>query len=322
MHKQHSTTKHLSRAALATATFLAAAAGAAPLVSADWLSSRTGDDNLVVVDLRQGEDYSAGHIPGALNAAYGKFGWRTTVDGVVGMLPPVAQINSLIGSLGITPDKQVVVVPYGKNSSDVGAAARVYWTFRVLGHDNVSLLDGGQQAWNSQDLYLLERPANVPVPAADYPGKVDATLLIDTVALLEQVESGAVQPVDARTDEQWNGEKKHPKARTAGAIPTAQRLPQADLIDPATGKFVGKRQIVTVARNNGWSLDGSKPLVSYCNTGHWAATAWFALSEVAGVPGVKLYDGSMVAWTGIESNPLINTPSRAEQIINTITGKS
>ena len=315
MHKGTSTTIK----ALAAAGLLAASGSfASPLVTADWVEEQASDGNVLLVDLRKKEDYDAGHIKGAVSAPYGEFGWRETVDGVVGMLPPLEAINERIGSLGITPDKHVVVIPYGETSSDVGSAARVYWTFRVLGHEHASLLDGGMNAWKSRELYTLETKENSPVPAPSYPGTVDKALLVDTAELVALVDSGAVQPIDARTDEQWEGKKKHPKARVPGSIPTAERLPQADLIDPETGKFLTRDKVVEVASANGWSPTEDRKLVSYCNTGHWASTAWFALSEVAGLEDVRLYDGSMVAWTQDEAHPLINTPSRLEQLVENI----
>ncbi|MBF2734951.1 MAG: sulfurtransferase [Betaproteobacteria bacterium AqS2] len=314
-------TKPLRLAASAVLAASCLPAMAAPLVDAEWLDRHRGDGQVVVIDIRKEEDYAQGHIPGAIRATYGEFGWRETVDDVIGMLPPLETINAKIGSLGIDPSKHVVVVPYGANSTDVGAAARVYWTFKVLGHDKVSLLDGGINAWTSQDEYVLQTRAVEPAAAAPYPGRVDEQLVIDTAELVAKVESGEVQPVDARTDEQWNGEKKHPKALSFGAIATAQRLPQADLVDPDTGRFVATDEVLKLARAHGWQADGSRPLVSYCNTGHWAATAWFALSEVAGIEDVVLYDGSMVAWTRDEANPLINEPSRAEQLLNKVVGE-
>lgn len=314
-------TKHLNttkRALLAAGLLAASAAHASPLVTADWVDRNLDDGSVVLVDLRKAEDYDAGHIVGALSAPYGEFGWRETVDGVVGMLPPLSTINEKIGSLGITPDTHVVVIPYGNTSSDVGSATRVYWTFKVLGHDSVSLLDGGMNAWTSRDLYTLQTTANLAAVSGPYPGAVDEGLLIDTASLMSEIDAGNVQPIDARTDPQWEGKEKHPKALAAGAIPTADRLPQADLVDPDTGLFANRAQVIEVAEANGWDPSDTKPLVSYCNTGHWASTAWFAMSEVAGLDGVRLYDGSMVAWTQDEGNPLINSPSRLESLLGTL----
>ena len=291
------------------------------MVEAEWLAQNLDNNNVILVDLRKAEDYGQGHIPGSLNATYGEFGWRETVDDVVGMLPPLANINEKIGSLGITPDKHVIVIPYGKTSSDVGAAARTYWTFKVLGHDNVSLLNGGMNAWEKSG-QALTAESSVTSAAPDYPGFINDQLIIDTAGLLDHITNETATPIDARINEQWSGETKHPKARIPGAIPTAKRLPQTELVDPKTGKFVLAAEVVEVAKAHGWSPDSSLPFVSYCNTGHWAATAWFALSEIAGVSDVVLYDGSMVAWTKDDGNPLINSPNRLLQLVNKLTSDS
>lgn len=313
----HKTARQLG-AGLLIATCAAPALAARPLVDAGWVEARRADSHVVLLDLRKAEDYAAGHIPGAINAAYGEFGWRETIDEVVGMLPPLATINERIGSLGIDPSKHVVIVPYGANSTDVGSAARVYWTFKVLGHDKVSLLDGGMNAWTKQPQFSLQTTEVEAVDAGAYPGQVDEQLVIDTASLVARLESGDVQPIDARTDEQWHGEAKHPKALAYGAIETAERLPQAELVDGETGKFISADAIRAAAVAHGWEIGEAKPLVSYCNTGHWASTVWFALSEVAGVDNVALYDGSMVAWTRDESHPLINQPSRGQQLLNKV----
>ena len=305
---------------IAISALMSITANARPLVDTTWVTSNLSNPNVVLVDLRKAEDYNFGHIPGAINATYGEFGWRTQVDDVIGMLPPLAEINEKIASLGINDDSHVVVIPYGNNSSDVGSATRVYWTFKVLGHDNVSLLNGGMKAWHSQDTFSLETTANTATTPGNFVGSPNDQLVIDTTNLVARIESSEIQPIDARTDEQWEGKAKHPKARIAGAIPTAQRLPQADLVDPETGKFKSGADILAVATANGWDPANSKPLVTYCNTGHWASTAWFALSEVAQLENITLYDGSMVAWTKNKSNPLINSPSRFDQIVNKLSG--
>ena len=68
-------------------------------------------------------------------------------EGIAGMLPPVEQISNLIGSLGIGNQDHVVLIPYGTSSSKLGTATRIYWTFKVLGHDKVSILNGGMAAY-------------------------------------------------------------------------------------------------------------------------------------------------------------------------------
>ena len=291
-----------------------------PLVGVQWLVEHVNDADLVIVDLRKKEDFAAGHIPGAVNAEYGKFGWRDEVDGIIGQLPEPPKLYVRVGGLGIEQESQVVIVPYGNTSSDIGAGTRVYWTFKVLGHDNVALLDGGFRSWQEQE--LEQETGDVkPQTAGPYRGDVDLNMLrVDTELLQRQIKAGNFVPVDARPYDQWSGVEKHPKARIAGSLPGAVRLPQEELIDPETGLFRSAEQITEVAQKYGLDLDGTKPLAPYCNTGHWASVAWFALSEVLGKRNVKLYDGSMVAWTQDPKRPLINAPTRFEQLIRRVFG--
>ena len=144
---------------------------AEPLVSVDWLKINLSNEKLIVLDIRNKIDggskeaFEVGHIPQAVYSNYLTEGWRTTVDGIVGKLPPVNDLEILIGGLGISNDSQVIVVPGGVSSSDFGSASRVYWTFKVLGHNNVSILDGGYAAWIQQLPSQLESGVNNPKTA-------------------------------------------------------------------------------------------------------------------------------------------------------------
>ena len=155
-----------------------------PLISVEWLKNNLSNENLVVLDIRNKLDggskdtFEVSHIPTAVYSNYLTDGWRTTVDGIVGKLPPVKDLEILIGGLGISNDNQVIIVPGGVSSSDFGSASRVYWTFKVLGHNNVSILDGGYTAWIQQLPNQLETGAVNPTTAifkADFQSKYLAT---------------------------------------------------------------------------------------------------------------------------------------------------
>ena len=299
----------------ALAAFSLSARAAGPLVDAQWLNQHVNDSELVIIDVRKKSDFVAGHIPGAVNAEYGEFGWRDEVDGIVGQLPDPPKLYVRVGSLGVDQQSQVVIVPYGDTASDVGAATRVYWTFKILGHENIAILDGGFRSWKQANLELETGEVD-PQNIGPYGGDVDINMLrIDTELLQRQIDAGNFIPVDARPYEQWSGKEKHPQARVAGAIPGAVRLPYHELVDPETGLFKSAEHIKDVAQRYGLGFEDSKPLATYCNTGHWASVAWFALSELAGRKNVKLYDGSMVAWTQDSDRPLINAPTRLEQLV-------
>src|SRR4051794_29403417 len=126
-----------------------------PLVSTGWLKQHLNE--VFVLDVRSAVDgggaqaFAKGHIPGAVHSDYDKAGWRVTRGGVPFMLPTVTELEKLIGETGIDEETHVVVVPAGVHHTDFGAAARIYWTLKVAGVRNVSILDGGYAAWTAEN---------------------------------------------------------------------------------------------------------------------------------------------------------------------------
>ena len=141
-----------------------------PLVSPQWLNGHLHDTDLVVLDVRSAIDgggekaYLTAHIPGSIHSDYDKPGWRVTVHNVPFMLPSILEIQNLIGDLGIDEKSHVVVVPAGVHFTDFGSAARVYWTLKVAGVPNVSILDGGVAAWQAAGLADESGPSPTPSP--------------------------------------------------------------------------------------------------------------------------------------------------------------
>lgn len=274
-----------------------------PLVGTEWLKDTLGNESLVVVDIRgpskETDFYAAGHIPGAVSAPYGRFGWRAKMDGIVGQLPPIEDISERIGSLGIDNDDHVVIVPFGKSSTDFGSATRVYWTFKVLGHDAVSILDGGMEAW-SKDGGDLSTAAVAP-QAASFTADFKPELIADAAEVAAAKDKG-VTLVDARPADQHSGKSKSPVARVAGTIPGAVNVQQSDFYDGQNQSFVGKDKIARLVESAGVAQDAEE--ITFCNTGHWASVAWFGLSEILGNKNTKMYDGSMADWTSDESRPV------------------
>jgi len=280
-----------------------------PFVNVDWLSENLTNDKIIILDIRNKIDggskeiFETGHIPSSVYSNYLEDGWRTTVDGIVGKLPPLKDLEILIGNLGISNDNHVVVVPGGINSSDFGSAARIYWTFKVLGHEEVSILDGGYTAWEKKFSDKIEsglQDTNKVTFKSNFQSKYLAT----TDEVLKNLDNITVSFVDARTEEQHFGEKKHGKALAAGTIPGSLLLKQSDLIIDNTSYVKSLDSIIQLSQNVG--IEAEKENIVFCNTGHWASTTWFVLSEVLGLPNVKNYDGSMVEWTADPSRPLEN----------------
>ena len=289
------------------------AAGAQPLVSVQWLDTHRTEANLVVLDIRSAIDgggtqaYLAGHIPGSVHSDYDKAGWRVTRNNVPFMLPTVPELEKLIGDSGIDENSHVVVVPAGVSYTDFGSAARVYWTLKVVGVKDVSILDGGVAAWKAAGL-PFESGAVAPSPTI-FTATLDASL----VAALPQVEkieqSGGATLIDARPPSFFNGQEKAPNAQAYGHIPGALTLDSARFYDAATNRLKPAAELAAIA-----AQVPAGPAVSYCNTGHWAATDWFVLHELLGRTQVQLYDGSMVEWTADAHRPVASARTKWDDL--------
>ena len=282
---------------------------AEPLISVDWLKSNLSNEKLIILDIRNKIDggskdaFEVSHIPTAVYSNYLEDGWRTTVDGIVGKLPPLKDLEILIGGLGINNDSHVIVVPGGVSSTDFGSASRVYWTFKVLGHNNVSILDGGYAAWIGQLPTQIETGTVNPTTAifkADFQSKYLAT----TEDVVNALANNSSALVDARPEEQFLGKSKHGKALAAGTIPGSFNLQQQTLVEENTSFFKDAITVAQLVKEVG--IESTEGEIAFCNTGHWATVAWFALSEVLGHENVKNYDGSMVEWTADPARPLEN----------------
>ena len=290
---------------LGLALLIAAPATAAehqPLVSAQWLNSHLTDSKVVVLDIRSAidgstaESFAKGHIPGAVHSDYDKGGWRVERNGVPFMVPTTAELEKLIGELGIDEDSHVVIVPAGVHVSDFGAAARTYWTLKYVGIANVSILDGGLAAWKAAGL-KLEAGARAPSPAI-FSATIDKSVLAQA-SEVEKLETSGATLIDARPASFYTGKEKAPASQAYGHIPGALNLDSAEFYDDKTNRLKSKADLAAAAAHlpNG-------PAVAYCNTGHWAATDWFVLHELLGRSNARLYAGSMVEWTSNASRPV------------------
>ncbi len=279
-----------------------------PLVDAEWLEGRLGSDDLVVLDVRSAiddggdrESFEAARIPGSRYSSYTDAGWREDRDGVAGLMPAVDDLESLIGGLGIDNDDTVVVVSAGTGPTDFGSAARVYWTFKALGHDEVTILNGGFAGWQQQGHEVASGPVKAP-DATTFEGELREALLATT----EQVEAAreADEPlVDARPPAFYRGETQSPAARVPGTIPGSVNLPHDGSLEERDGAYYLQPDSLK-SRIDELGLDREAPTVAFCNTGHWAASGWFQLSEIGGLENVTMYDGSMAAWTRDDERPV------------------
>jgi len=294
---------------LAAAVTTASAFAAQPLLTPKELQARLTDLNLRVIDIRDPKSYAAGHIPGAVSAPYAQ--WRGPAASP-GELPALPKLTALVQGLGLTSATHAVVVSSGADATDFGSSARVYWTLKVLGLKDLSVLNGGVKAWS--DAQLAQNNEAVKIAASSFQPQLDESLIASTEEVAQHVKAKDAVLIDARPAAFFNGETRAPTAKVAGTLPDAVNLQHDKWFAPGSATFMGAEQAKQVAASS--QLDPGKETVSFCNTGHWAATNWFAMSEVLGQKKVKLYPGSMAAWSQDPNGlPIANAPNRAQQLL-------
>lgn len=278
------------------------------LITPDDLAATLGAPDLVLLDIRSAVDgggraaYEAAHVPGAIHTDYVAGGWRARgPGGGAGMLPDETALAALFSGLGITPTSRVVVLPAGTSAGDLSAAARVYWTLKVAGHEAISLLDGGTAAWTAAG-HPVAREVAEPRPAPPYPVRLRADLRATLPEVARAVADGSTLLLDTRNAASFAGEEKSGVAARAGRLPGALHQEGARAYDPAAGRLRSRGELEAL-----FALPEGEA-IAYCNTGQQAATNWFVLSEILGRPNTRLYDGSMSEWSADPARPVETGP--------------
>ncbi len=293
---------------LALSAVLVAGLGATPLLAAPegWTPLMEPAELAALLDSHGDEirvihvtgEFGTGHIPGAASAPYAD--WRSGPENP-GALREREEFAELARSLGLTPETPTVVVHSGANPTDMGAAARVYWTLKSLGVEDLALLNGGFQAWTDAGLPVSTTPA--PIEASDHAFEWQDTWRVSTEEVVELAEAGDSRLIDARPTGFFQGLQWSIAA--PGTIRNSANMTYEQFFD---GNRMQDAQVIRdLAEREGYT---DSPLtVSFCNTGHWAAINWFALSELAEVPNTRLYAESMAEYAA-EGHPLDNAPNR------------
>jgi len=306
--------KYLITLSFVLVGFSSSANAAEPLVDVDWVKANIGKPGVVFLDVRgklagkSRADFMRGHIPGAVWTNYLKDGWRSKdAGGTPGQLSPIPKLEKLIGKLGISNSSHVVVIPNGGKALDVGTATRVYWTFKVLGHDNVSLLNGGMVAYTKAVDKATKKPLNPLEKGISKigPKTFKANLRKDMLVSKGDVQaamSSGMMLIDNRPNSQYVGVNRHRLAKRLGTIPGSKNLPENWLTQNGGGTFRIKSELTKLYDAVGANTSGKQ--INFCNTGHWASLGWFVSHEIIGNKQSKMYDGSMLEWSADKSLPI------------------
>jgi thiosulfate/3-mercaptopyruvate sulfurtransferase len=270
------------------------------LVSTGWLADHLSDDGLVVVE--SDEDillYETGHLPGAV-----KVDWHTELnDTLIRDYVSGEDFAELMSAKGIARDHTIVV--YGDNSN--WWAAYAMWVFKLFGHPDVRLLDGGRHKWLAEWRDMTTQvparpPTNYPVVARD-DTKIRA-LLRDT---RRHAEAGRPL-VDVRSPEEFCGERTHmpdyPQEGVlrGGHIPGASNVPwKRAANDDDTFKT---RPELEAIYSSEIGLSPEDDIVTYCRIGERSSHTWFTLTYLLGFDNVRNYDGSWTEWGNMVGLPI------------------
>lgn len=264
------------------------------LVSTDWLAAHLNDPDLRVIDASThmpatGRDahaeYAAAHIPGARFFDIDEISDKRST--LPHMAPPVELFISRMRAMGIGDGHQVVIY----DNSDIRSAARVWWTFRLMGKTDVAVLNGGFQKWQSEareveDMPPIMRDRHITVQR-------QAGLVRDVTQVAAASKLGDHEIIDARAAQRFRGESDEPRpGLRAGHIPGAKNLPFGRLFN-ADGTL--KDTDMLRAEFNAAGIDMAKPAITTCGSGVTAAILSLALERI-GHRNHSLYDGSWTEW--------------------------
>jgi thiosulfate/3-mercaptopyruvate sulfurtransferase len=272
------------------------------LVTTPWLAEHLGEPGLVV--LESDEDvllYDTGHIPGAL-----KVDWFTELnDPVTRDYVDGERFAQVVGSKGIGRDTTVVL--YGDKNN--WWAAYALWVFRLFGHKDVRLLDGGRAKWIAEGRDLT---TDVPTPAAaDYPvvERDDAPIRAFKDDVLAHLGDAGHPLIDVRSPQEYTGERTHmpeyPQEGTlrGGHIPGAQSVPWARAAaDDATFKGRDELEGIYIGEKG---LKPGDDVIAYCRIGERSSHTWFVLTYLLGFENVRNYDGSWTEWGNSVRVPIV-----------------
>lgn len=269
------------------------------LVSTEWLAQNKDLPNLVVVE--SDEDvllYETGHIPGAV-----KVDWHTDLnDPVTRDYVDGESFAKLMSRVGISRDSTVVI--YGDKSN--WWASYALWVFKLFGHEDVRLLDGGRDSWIAEGRELTREettitPSEYPIVERD-----DSKIR----AFRDDVLKHFGNPlIDVRSAVEYSGERTHMPdypdegALRGGHIPSAKSVPWARAAGE-NGVFKSRAELEAIYIHE-IGLKADDDVIAYCRIGERSSHTWFVLNYLLGLPGVRNYDGSWTEWGSLVGVPIV-----------------
>ena len=266
------------------------------LVSADWVAENLSNPSVAIIEVDEDTTlYAQGHIENAIT-----FHWRDDLqDGLRRDIISKEGFEALLSKSGISNETTVIL--YGGNNN--WFAAYAYWYFKLYGHQDVRLLDGGRKRWE-----LDARPFVTTTPTRTATRYVAKEQDLSLRAFRDEVVAaiGVKNIVDVRSPAEFSGELAAPAhlpqegGQVKGHVPSAKNIPWSKAANE-DGTFKSDAELKDIYSSAG--VDLAKDTIAYCRIGERSAFSWFVLHELLGVANVKNYDGS---WT--EYGSLVGVP--------------
>lgn len=268
------------------------------LVSTEWLAENLGARDLVIVE--SDEDvllYETGHIPGAV-----KIDWHTDLnDPITRDYLDGEAFAKLLSNKGIARDTTVVI--YGDNKN--WWATYTLWVFKLFGHSDVRILDGGREKWIAESRPLTTEKTEITVASYPVIERDDKTIR----AYRDEVLAHLGKPlVDVRSPQEYTGERTHmpnfPEegALRGGHIPGAQSVPWSRAAGEL-GVFLEREKLAAIYIGEK-QLDPNEETIAYCRIGERSSHTWFVLNYLLGFTKVRNYDGSWTEWGSLVGVPI------------------
>lgn len=270
------------------------------LVETDWVKENLGKPGIKLVEVDVDTTaYDAGHISGAVG-----FNWQSQLqDQIRRDIISKQEFERLLGAAGISPSDTVIL--YGDNNN--WFATYGFWLFKLYGHKDVRLMNGGRVKWlNEPDKELTtERPKIVPTHYRACEPDLSLRALLPQV-LREQSEKRS-NLVDVRSPDEYTGKVIAPSGMTetaqrGGHIPGAKSIPWSTAID-SDGRFKSADELRTIYLGEK-AVDRNKNTITYCRIGERSSHTWVVLKYLLGLPNVQNYDGSWTEYGSIVGAPI------------------
>lgn len=280
------------------------ATGQQPIVETEWLAEHLNAPDLVVLDAswhlpsfnRSGrEEFLVEHIPGAQFFDIDEIADETS--DLPHMLPSTVKFASRMKEMGIGDGVRVVVY----DSNGIQSAARAWWMFRIMGHDDVKVLNGGLLKWKAEGRPLEDGPAKARA-SVHFTPRFNSALLSDKDDIYGYIKNGLAEIVDARPAPRFFGDAPEPRpGLRPGHMPGAKNLPSAQLIN-ADGTLKAADEIRSAFEAAGVNLTSN--IATTCGSGVTASVLALALASL-GRWDISVYDGSWSEWGQDNGLPVV-----------------